>query len=151
MAEDPQAKLKTLLDNYERKQAADKQRAQQLSAQREEFERSWQDAIRFVIGPAAQPILDSLKARGHQVDMKPGDMAEMFSISITPKGTRRPAVLSFMPEAYSKSVTVVSQDIPFRGGSRGGPGNKYALSQLKKEIVEKELMAVVLEIFAGDR
>src|SRR5260370_31032963 len=113
MAEDPQAKLKTLLDNYERKQAADKQRAQQLSAQREEFERSWQDAIRFVIGPAAQPILDSLKARGHQVDMKPGDMAEMFSISITPKGPRPPAVPSFLPPAYRKTRRASTPDYPF--------------------------------------
>jgi hypothetical protein len=146
MANDTDAKIKALLDKYERSQEAGKDTAQRLSAERQEFERNFQTAVQNVIRPAAQPIIDSLKARGHHAEVKP-DIGGMITISIHPKGSTRAASLSFRPNPSEESVMISGQDIARKGGSTSGPRGKYPLTQLTKEAVEKELMLVVSEIF----
>jgi hypothetical protein len=148
MANDTDARIKTLLDKYERSQEADKERAKRLSGERQEFERNFQAAVQNVIRPAAQPIIDSLKARGHRVEVKP-DMEGVITISILPSGSgaRAPSLLSFRPHPSERSVLISGKDIVRRGGSTSGPRGEYPLTQLTKEAVEKELMLVVSEIF----
>ena len=146
MANDTYAKIKTLLDKYERSQQADKETAQRLSAERQEFDRNFQAAAQNVIWPAAQPIIDSLKARGHHVEVKP-EIGGTITISILPKGSRQPSLLSFRPNPSEESVLILGQNVARKAGSTSGPRGKYALTQLTKEAVEKELLLVVSEIF----
>jgi hypothetical protein len=146
MANDTDTKLKALLDKYERSQDADKETARRLSAEREEFDRNFKAAVQDVIWPAAQPIIDSLKARGHRVEVKP-EIGDMITISILPKGSRHPSLLSFRPNLGEGSVLILGQNVAGKRGSTSGPRGEYPLTQLTKEAVEKELMSVVSEIF----
>jgi len=150
MDEGTQNELKKLLDDYDRKQAADKERTQQLASERAQFESSWQDTIRCTIEPSAQPILDALKARGHHVEMNTDDLGMAFVIRIRPKGMRT-AELMFKPDAYDKSVAIIATDIPTKsGGWMGGPRGRAALAQLTKEKIENELMFVVTSVLTVD-
>ena len=150
MNEGTRSKLRKLLDDYDRQRTADKERTQRLASEREQFERSWQDTIRDTIEPAAQPILDALKARGHHVDMNTNEMGDAFVIRIRPKGMRT-AELVFKPDASDKSVAIIATDIPTRrGGWMGGPRGRLPLAQLTRQKIESELMAVVADVLAVD-
>ncbi len=145
-----QGKLKKLLDDYDRKQAADRQRSRRLASERDQFERGWQEAVRHTIEPTAQPILDALKARGHHVEMNTDDLGDAFVIRIRPKGMRT-AELMFKPDAYDKSVAIVATDVPTRsGGWTGGPRGRVPLDQMTKEKIEDELMSVVADVLTVD-
>lgn len=145
-----ESKLQKMLDDYDRKQTADKERTQRLASERERFELDWQDAIRRTIEPTSQPILDALKARGHHVEMNTGDLGDAFVIRIRPKGMRT-AELMFKPDAYDKSVAIIATDVPTaRGGWKGGPRGRLSLAQVTKEKIERELMSVVTDVLTVD-
>ena len=150
MDQGTQRRLKQLLDDYDRKQTADKERTQRLASEREQFERGWQDTVHRTIEPTAQPILDAVRARGHHVEMNTDDLGNAFVIRIRPKGMRT-AELMFKPDAYDKSVAIIATDVPTaRGGWKGGPRGRVALAQVTKEKIEDELMSVVTDVLAVD-
>jgi len=142
--------LTRLLDGYERKQTADRDRTRRLASERDQFERSWQDSIGHTIEPAAQPILDALKARGHHVEMNTDDLGDAFVIRIRPKGMRT-AELVLKPDACDKSVAIIATDVPTKsGGWTGGPRGRVSLDELTRERIENELMAVVADVLTVD-
>jgi hypothetical protein len=146
MDEGTRSRLHELLDAYDRKQTADRERTQRLASERDEFEHGWHETVRRTIEPAAQPILDALKARGHHVDMNTDDLNDALVIRFRPKGMRT-AELVFKPDASDRSVAIVATDIPTRsGGWKGGPRGRLPLAQLTKEKIESELMSVVTDV-----
>ena len=155
MPNDTDANLKTILDAFDRARETEESRAQQGIAERQEFARNFAAAVQNVIRPAVQPIISTLKARGHQVEVEVS-IDNTITIAILPNRERRAATvtgvdrmsqLSFRSVPARRSVSVLGQNIARKFGSAGGPRGEYPLAQLTKEAVEKELMSVIAEIF----
>jgi hypothetical protein len=105
-----------------------------------------------VIRPVFETVGNTLKERGHEFNIseEPGGK---ISIHIVPAGVSKSIhpygwfpTLSFFGAPFTKTVGL--HGINARRNSEGGTGQRgdYKLAQVKKEIVEKELMKFIGEI-----
>jgi hypothetical protein len=153
--------LEALMAKYEQKLLKTKRQEEQVSMKEEEFVSEYLRVEREVIRPGMEEMGEALKERGHdyridEVRSDSGERLEDPSIKfrVFPSGIPRamfredntPSV-AFMGIRRDMKVRVwESTMLPNRGGHSGG-GSILDLEQVKPELVEREGLGLLAQIF----
>jgi hypothetical protein len=105
-----------------------------------------------VIRPAFETIGNGLKERGHEFNISE-DPGGKISIHIVPAGVNKSIhpydwfpTLSFFGAPFTRTIGLHGRNARRNSESSSGPRGDYKLSQVNRDIVEKELMKFVGEI-----
>lgn len=152
MAEDPNAKLGKALDEFTVRRAAGRHEKPQEKAAEDSFPGDFAKLKLSVIRPVFENVGNQMKARGHDFNIseEPGGK---ISIHIVPTGVNKSIhpydwfpTLSFFGAPFTRTIGLHGRNA--RRNSSGGSGQRgdFALSQVSKELVEKELTTFIGEI-----
>lgn len=152
MTEDQQLKMRQALDQFTGKRSAVADSALRRKTGEDNFPADFARLKSTVIRPVFEAIGAMLTERGHEFNIseEPGGK---ISIHIVPAGVSKSIhpynwfpTLSFFGAPFTKTVGL--HGINARRNSEGGTGQRgdYRLTQVDKDVVEKELMKFIGEI-----
>ena len=152
MSEDLISKPRNALDPFTGKRGAGTGGKPQSKTAVDDFPGDFAKLKLSVIRPAFETIGNTLKARGHKINISE-DAGGKISIHIVPAGVNKSIhpydwfpTLSFFGAPFSRTIGLHGRNARRNSDSASGPRGEYKPSQVNKEIVEKELMKFVGEI-----
>lgn len=152
MPEDQHLKMGNALDQFTGKRDAGSGGPPPARTGKDDFPGDFAKLKLLVIRPAFEAIGRMLKERGHEFNISE-DPGGKISIHIVPAGVNKSIhpydwfpTLSFFGAPFTRTVGLHGRNARRNSESSSGPRGEYKLSQVNKEIVEKELMKFVGEI-----
>ena len=151
------------MDKYEQRLEEAKKRQEQIKSEEDVFLSEFTRLRKEVIHPRMEDIGNPLKERGHDyriseeeesVDLEGRTRDARITMNIFPAGVDRSAYrpentpsISFVATRYKKKIWAHSSNImPNRGGS-AGPRGEFNAEEITSDVVEREVLGVLKEIF----
>lgn len=154
-AGDFKQELKSILDGFEKKMEAEARGRQQTLDDRASFAKEFERVARSIMRPVLEQFVAALREKGHLAEIDVGvDNAMTFGVIRKDRWNSQQRVhmdrmsqLQFRPHDSSVSVTLTGANIQGQVAISGGPRGEYPLSGVTTEVIEREVMKLISEIF----
>lgn len=167
MKKETKSQLDVLMDKYEQMLEEAKKRQEQIKSEEDVFLGEFKRLRKEVIFPEMEDIGNHLKASGHDYriaeekeshDLEGRTRDARITMNIFPAGVDRSVYrpentpsISFNATRYNKKIWVYGSNMmPNRGGSAGSRG-EFKAEEITSDIVEREILKVLKEIFDPKR
>ena len=163
MKKETKSQVDILMDKYKRRLTEAKKKQEQIKSEEDAFLKGFKRLRKEIIRPVMEDIGNHLKTQGHDyriseeeesVDSEGRTRDAKITMSIFPAGVERAAYttentpsVSFFATRYKKKIWAHrSNMMPGRGGRAGGCG-EFNSEAMTSDVVEREVLRVLREIF----
>ena len=155
MKEETKAQLGSLMDKHDKKLMEAKKWGEESKLKEAAFQKEFKQLEEKVIRPVMEDISNILKSRGHECiigEMKLRELEIMLGKSgITMRVCAKARVEHFSSSTNYPHVSFISRDSPapevLVQVTPGSTTNKYDLNELTSDIVEKEILTFLEQVF----